>query len=115
MEIISGSDSVNFRHDTIRYSVSLTNTATPTTFFINNFSNDPYYNKIICTLDSTNSFNFLLDTISAYHLLYDHYHLLYGYGYISANDSFIRADLATRHLSPTSNWINDTMIFIMTH
>jgi hypothetical protein len=115
MQIITGSDSANFNHDTTRYVVTLTNTATPTTFFIDNFSNNPYYNEIICTLDSTDSHKFLLDTISAYHLLYDHYHLLYGSGFISANDSFIRVDLATRHLSATTNWINDTMIFIMTH
>ena len=115
MEIITGSDSSNFIGDTIRYSVGLTTTATPTTFFINNFANDPYYDQIICTMDSTNSYLFTLDTISAYHLLYDHYHLLYGYGYISTDGSYIRADLATRHLSATANWINDTMIFIMTH
>jgi hypothetical protein len=115
MQIITGSDSLNFKNDTFRYAVNLTTTATPTTFFINNFANNQYFDQVICTLDSINSYHFSLDTMSAAHMLYVHYKMLYGFGFISTNDSFIRVDLATRHLSATSNWINDTMIFVMTH
>lgn len=112
-QIITGSDSTGFNSDTSHYEVYLTTTATPTTFFINNFKGSPYYNNIICTIDSINTRNFVVDTISAYHMLFDHYRLLYGGGYIAPMDTLIRIDLATRHLSATTNWINDTMIYIL--
>lgn len=102
-----GSDSARAVGIVYRYTVVLQPTATPTTFFINNLSNDPYYNNIICTIDSSYSSLFYMDTISAFHMVYDHYKLLYGGGTIYNNDS-ISGTFATRHLSPTTNWINDT-------
>jgi hypothetical protein len=114
MQIIAGSDSIGFVKDTTYYTVNLTKTATPTTFFITDLTGNPYYNNIICTMDSTNSANFTIDTISAYHMLFDHYRMMYGFGYVTTSDTFIRADLGTRHLSATSNWISDTMILMMT-
>ncbi len=116
MQVIEGSDSLLYpKKDTSYYSVSLQKTATPTTFFIFNFSNNLNYNNIICTLDSTDSHKFIIDTISAYHLLYDNYHLITGNGAISLDNSVITANLITRHLTATSNWVNDTFFFRMTH
>jgi hypothetical protein len=107
-----GSDSAGSIGLVYKYTVSLQPTATPTTFFINNLSNDPYYYNIICTLDSTQSNNqvnqFYMDTISAFHMVYDHYRILYGGGTINNNYDTISGTFATRHLSPTTNWINDT-------
>ncbi len=113
MQVITGSDSVVFNHDTSYYQVALKKTATPTTFFIYNFANNLYYNNIICTLDSQDSHSFYIDTISAYGLMYDHYHILSGFGTISADNSQIIANMITRHLGATSNWINDTFYFSM--
>lgn len=113
-QVTLGSDSVAFNNYVAHYVVLLKQTATPTTFFITNFSNDLYYNSIICTMDSINTSNFIIDTISAYHLLFDHYKLVSGSGSISVNDSLIKANLITRHLSATSNWINDTFSLTMT-
>jgi len=114
MQVITGSDSSAFKNDTLRYTVFLKATATPTTFFIDNFGTNQFYNNIICTLDSANSSDFVIDTISAFHLMYDNYHIVLGYGSIAANDSLINAFMITRHLSPTSNWINDTFVLTMT-
>ncbi len=111
-QTVIGSDSLNFKGVVYKYTAFLEQTATPTTFFINNLSDNKYYNNIICTIDSSNSQHFYLDTISAYHMLYDHYSLLYGGGTIY-NDDSIAAVFATRHLSPTSNWINDTFSFTL--
>lgn len=110
-QIVTGSDSAGIINDTSYYTVSLTNSATPTTFFINNFANNRFYNQIVCTLDSANSYNFGIDTISAYHMLFDAYKLLYGYGYITTSDSFIIGTFAEKKLSSTANWMYDTVQF----
>jgi len=111
-QIIIGSDSVGFVGDTSYYTLFFANSSTPTTFFIDNFANNPYYN-ILCTLDSGNSYSFTMDTASAYHMLFNNYKLLYGSGSISSNSSIIVATFASRHLSTTTNWINDTMLLTM--
>ena len=113
-QIITGSDTAGFIKDTSYYTVFLVKSATPTTFFINNFANNKYYNQIICTMDSANSFDFLIDTISAYHMLFDNFKLQYGWGSITHNDSAITGTFAVRHLTSTSNWINDTVQFALT-
>jgi hypothetical protein len=108
-QIIKGTDTAAFLNDTSYYMVNLKKSATPTTFFIDNFSGNPYYNSVTCTLDSFDSRNFTIDTFSAYHMLFDHYMMLYGSGTMTNNDSLITAKFAVRHLSPTANWINDTI------
>ncbi len=114
MQVTTGSDSMDFKNDTLYYPVLLRKTATPTTFFILNFSNNPYYTSILCVLDTsklhTNWFD--IDTMSAKQLFYDNFHLIRGNG--SLNDSVINARLLTKHLSPTSNWIRDTFDLTMT-
>jgi hypothetical protein len=111
-QIITGSDSMDFQNDTMYYLVMLKKSATPTTFFISNFSANPYYEHILCTMDTGDSRYFNIDTMSAKQLFYDHFHLVKGSGSI-INDT-IRASLITRHLSTTSNWIRDTFAMTMT-
>lgn len=108
-QIITGSDTSGFINDTSKFEVFVKRTATPTTFFIDNFADNKYYNEIVCTLDSANSFVFSIDTLSAYHMLFDNYKLTFGYGYITYNDSAIVGTFGVRHLTATSNWVNDTV------
>jgi hypothetical protein len=113
---ITSADSTIPAADSVsHYIVNLVQSATPTTFFINNFSGNIFYNEIVCTLDSTNSYIFTIDTLSAFHMIFDNYRLLYGYGSISNNDSLIRATFAIKHLTPTTNWVYDTISLYMTH
>ncbi len=120
MQVLTGSDSMKYDTgyhkiiDTSYYVVMLKKSATPTTFFIDNFSANPYYNNIICSIDTGIKSHFIIDTFSSYHLMWDNYHLVAGQGNILNNDSMIRADLITRHLSPTSNWVNDTFAMFLT-
>ena len=113
-QTILGSDSTIHDSTVSRFTVFLKQSATPTTFFIENFSNNPYYNSVTCTMDSIHSSTFYIDSLSTAHMLFDHYQLLGGKGSISTNDSLITALFYVRHLSPTSNWINDTISFSMT-
>ncbi len=113
-QVIVGSDSLGFVKDTTYYQIFLKSSATPTTFFIDNFADNPYYNNVLCSLDSANSFSFTLDTFSTYHMVYNNYKILYGTGTISPDGDSIIATFATRHLSTTTNWINDTISMKMT-
>jgi len=113
-QVITISDSGMYTKDTSHFQVLLAKTATPTTFFISNFTNNPYYEKITCVLDSANAHSFVCDTISAYHLLWDHYQVQDGFGFMSANDSVIVAIFAVRHLTATSNWVVDSLNLTMT-
>ena len=109
----TGSDSAASVGVVLKYTVNIYPTATSTTFFIGNLSNNPYYANILCTIDSVpNTSIFFLDTISATRMLYDHYQLLYGSGMIS--NGSMSGSFATRHLSPTSNWVHDTFTIVMT-
>lgn len=114
-------DSVYLKRDTT-YPVFLQQTATPTTFFINNFFNNPYYNYIICTLDSLNSHRFYIDTISDFHQMYDHYKITWNdgnwrawdSGLIAQNDTLITGNFIIRFKNKTTNWQIDTVQFKMT-
>ena len=109
-QVITGSDSTAYNHDTSYYTVTLTQAYTPTTFFIDNFFNNQEYNHIICTLDSTNSANFGIDTISAYYMVFNHFIVLpYGYGNIS-NDT-IWGLIYIQFKNATTNWQLDTIAF----
>jgi hypothetical protein len=113
-ETIVGTDSPAFKNLTFHYIAYLEKSPTTTTFLFNNWSNNQYYNNIICTIDSANSYKFVIDTLSSWHLLYDHYRIISGSGMITKTDSLITGNMVTRHLSVTSNWINDTFVFYMT-
>lgn len=103
------------------YQVTLQQTATPTTFFINNFFNDQYYNYITCTLDSMNSFHFIIDTVSTFHMMYDHYVIkndslgTISYGNMNRTKDTITAHFVIRFKNQSTNWQNDTISFWLTH
>ena len=115
MQVIVGTDSTRYLHDTSRFIVFLKNTATPTTFFIDNFNGDPYYGNVICTLDTgINSNLFTIDTLSGFDMIYGHYQLQWGNGSISSNDSTITATFCVRFANGSVNWEVDTVSLILT-
>lgn len=111
-QIVIGSDTASYVGDTNIYVVFLDSTATPTTFFINNFANNPLYNQILCSIDSTNTYNFAIDTISAVSMVFNNYKLTFGYGSLSLKDT-ITGEFGVRHLTPTNNWVDDTVSIML--
>lgn len=107
-EHIDWSDSAKYIGRDSSYTVLLEKTATNTTFFINNFFNDPYYDNIICNIDTLHTSHFTIDTLSNFHMFYDHYKINWGYGDIYANDSII-AHMFIRFKNKTSNWERDSV------
>lgn len=113
-KIVGSDSSMYIGKDTI-YTAILRQTATPTTFFIANFNNNEYYNDIICTLDTTSTDHFRIDTISAFQMIYYSYQILDGgTGYINKTHDTINATFRTRHRNYTSNWEVDTLSVLMT-
>jgi hypothetical protein len=110
-----GSDSVQNIGQDSTYVVELKNTATKTSFFINNFDNNLNYSHVVCTLDSmnanlpdsVNALYFDMDTTAIQNMYYDHYRIRGGSGYFQSPDS-IFATVYIRHLNSTVNWQNDT-------
>ena len=113
-EHIDWSDSAAYIGRDSIYSVLLQKTATNTTFFLNNFFNNPNYNNIICNVDSATSSHFTIDTLSDFHEHFDHYQILSGYGDIYNGDSII-AHLSLRFLTGTVNWHQDSVTIHLTH
>jgi hypothetical protein len=118
-QVIIGTDSVKYLHDTAYYQAFLKATATPTTFFFDNFAGDPYYNQVVCIIDtiikgasSDNTNNFVIDTTSGYSMRYGHYMLQWGYG--SINDTTINATYSVRFTNNTSNYEHDTVSITLT-
>jgi len=76
------------------YILFIEQSATPTTFFINNFYGNPYYNNVICILDTLNTSYFRFDTNDSdegFHMINDGFYITGGKGYITltATDTFI--------------------------
>lgn len=112
---IIGSDSAAYIGKDSAYSIFLKTTATPTTFFIDNFLGNPSYNSIVGALDSLNSSAFVLDTVHDYHMWFDHVSIRLGsYGVINSAGSEINGRLILRHLNRTYNWQIDTLSLYMT-
>ena len=111
-QTIVGSDSVKYIGGKSSYVMIFKTTATPTTFFIDNFAGVASYNDIICLIDSTNSSKFSLDTLHNFHQWYDHYHMDWGNGIIAA-DSTITATFAVSLINGTTNHQRDTLALIM--
>ncbi len=103
------SDSPGYVKQVSNYYLSLVASGTPTTFMINNFFNNSYYNKIICTLDSTNSSNFNIDTLSNFEMNFDHYRILWGEGYINSAQNYMVARMLIRFKNKTNNWQVDSV------
>jgi hypothetical protein len=109
---IEWSDSVNYIGKDSSYLVDLVNTSTPTTFFINNFFNDVYYNSIICNIDSAHTSNFIIDTLSNFNMFYDRFKIMSGYGTID-NTSTIVAHMNIKFRNKTYNWQQDSITFTL--
>ena len=104
---VLGSDSLSLVGTDTTYAVLLRRSATPTTFFLDNFAGDPFYSSIVCTLDSNNLSHFAVDTISHISMVYDHYRIRDGQGTMAGNSILIY--IRVRHLTPNVNWQNDTL------
>ena len=114
-QTVLGSDSANIVGSISKYTVMLLQSATPTTFFIDNICDSGNYNDIICTIDSNDSHSFVIDTMSAFHMFYQHFKFTKeGVGSISTDDSTITATIWTRHLNYNVNWQNDTLKMVLT-
>ncbi|MCF8449723.1 MAG: calcium-binding EGF-like domain-containing protein [Taibaiella sp.] len=107
-----GSDSIKNKGKKTVYNVRLRNTATLTTFFIENFANNSSYNTVLCKMDENNTNNFSIDTLSTLTMFYHNYRILRGFGRIHDNDS-ITAEVCVRSLNSTVNWQRDTFLLKM--
>ncbi len=94
------------------YVVLLSKTATPTTFFLNQFLNIDDYNNVLCHIDSTTSDKFTIDTAVNFHMHYDHLMLKWGYGFMR-NDSII-GEFYIKFKNKSSNWEEHKVDFNMT-
>ena len=109
-----GSDSAKAVGTDSFYTITIERSATPTTFMIYNLCGDKNYNDVVCTIDSLNSNNFIIDSLSAFHMIFDHFKLTQNSkGLIVPGDS-ITTILYTRHLNASINWIRDTFHLVMT-
>ena len=114
-QTVIGSDTASAVGKVFTYVAFLIPSATPTTFFINNICDSNNYNDIVCTIDSTNSNNFVIDTLSAFHMFYQHFKFTQqGVGSISSDGATITATIWVRHLNYNINWQNDTLQMVLT-
>lgn len=113
-QTIVGSDSTEHNGEVSNYVIFLKKSATPTTFLIDNFFNNSFYNGIVCTIDSNDSRHFIIDTLSTFHMVYDHFTMMWGDGHIAANDSAIDAYFCIRFKNQTTNWQVDTVTLHLT-
>ncbi len=95
------------------YIARLAATSTPTTFFFSNFNNNAYYDVVICSLDSTNSYHFTIDSISPFQMIYQSYRILSGSGTLNKTKDTINAQYITRHKNKSTNWQVDTVLLQM--
>ena len=112
---IVGSDSINVIGKDSLYTVDLLRTATPTSFFINNFMGNANYNNIICILDTLNTSNFAVDTTRGIYMLFDNVAVRpNSHGTINTGNRTISASVYLRFLNSTHNWEVDTLSLSMT-
>ncbi|MES2701225.1 MAG: calcium-binding EGF-like domain-containing protein [Bacteroidota bacterium] len=109
---VIGSDSMNDIGKDSSYIVFLKKTATPTTFFVNNFFGNANYNNLVCTIDSANTATFRVDTLTPFHMLYNYVHIYDG-AHGDITDNKITMHLRVRHLTETVNWQLDTLLITM--
>ena len=110
-----GSDSASVIGIDSSYTVFLQATATPTTFFIDNFLGNASYNDLLCTMDTLNTHWFGLDSLRDFNMWYEHVYIRPGSaGILADNDSIINAQVIIRRLSASFNWRIDTLQMVMT-
>ena len=114
VQTVIGSDSAKTIGTDSLYSVLLYASATPTTFMIYNLCGDKNYNDIICSIDSINTSNFTIDSLSAFHMIFDHFKLTQNAsGVIVSGTSITITKLCIRRLNYNVNWQNDTLSLVM--
>lgn len=116
--IVWGSDSAEYVGAVKYYFLELASSASNTTFFMHNFDDNPYYNHIICRIDSNDNNHFKFDSTMPTNMFYDHYRIRGGWANIYNKDMIVngaRDSIAgliyIRRLNATVNWQNDTLIF----
>lgn len=108
-----GSDSAKSVGTDSLYNVTIEQSATPTTFMIYNLCGDQNYNDVVCTIDSTNTNSFIIDSTSAFHMIFDHFKLTQNSNGLIVPGTSITTILYTRHLDANVNWIHDTFSIVM--
>ena len=107
-QVYIGSDSATYVGKDSLYSIVIDTTNTPTTFYIQNFMGNLNYNKIICTMDSANSYTFVIDTMSSVQMWFAPSDFHGGKGYIAPDGSTIFATFSIKMTDATHNWKQDT-------
>ena len=109
-QVTIGSDTTASIGKDSSYIVFLKKTATPTTFFIDNFLGNASYNDLLCTLDSLNRRSFTLDTLRDLNMWYEHMYIRdSSRGVMENNDTAINATVILRYVNKTHNWQVDTV------
>lgn len=92
------------------YTMFFKNTATPTTFFINNFLGEPEYNQIVAVLDSTNSYKFAIDSLRPIQMWFDQVYIIQPTsGEYFGNNRTINLFITKQYLNSTYNWQVDKL------
>jgi hypothetical protein len=104
-----GSDSPSTIGHQSTYTMFLKTTATPTTFFIDNFLGNSSYNQMLCTLDSVSSNRFVLDSIRDQNMIFGIVYIMPNSSgsYVAASHK-ISSQFIIRSLTPTHIWKIDT-------
>ena len=109
-QTVTGSDTASAIGADSSYTVFFKKTATPTTFFIDNFLGNPSYNDILCTMDTLNTRSFTLDSLRDLNMWYEHLFIRNGSsGLMEGNDTAINATIILRYVNKTHNWQVDTL------
>jgi len=114
VDSVVGTDSVNYLFTDSVYTVLLDTTATPTTFFLNNFLGNNNYNRIACILDTANSYHFVFDTARGFRMSYDFMIVVSGSGTMTPDGNNINASFIIQYKNSTVNWQIDTVNMHMT-
>ena len=108
---VVGSDS-SLINDTT-YTMFIKASSTPTAFFLYNFMGNYEYNKVVCTLDPTNSFHFTIDTTANAAMWYANIHFYGGQGLLYHKDT-ISGGFKYKHLNKYTTWVVDTVSLFIT-
>ena len=123
-QTIAGSDTAWASGLISSYTLDFVKTSTPTTFFINNFLNDNEYNKVVCSIDPTNTFSFSIDTTTNAAMRFKPIHFWGGkgnikQGYFPSGDKHqaldtIWASFEYQFVNGLGNWQVDTIQWVLT-
>ena len=109
-QVTIGSDTTASIGKDSTYTVFFKKSATPTTFFVDNFLGNASYNDILCTLDSTNTRSFKLDSLRDLNMWYEHLFIKgNSWGLMEDNDTAINGIIILRYVNQTHNWQVDTL------